>query len=522
MKKIIILPLTFMLSLMACGEKPAPEPEKPAMPVMIDMIGLSKIEAEEWVTEQGINHDHVTYQYKYDEVIHEGKIMEQTVPAGTEISEDTMIGFIVSDGRDPNLEIEFPDFSTMSMEEIQKWFMDEDFEHVSLEYVYQRDVPYGQFVDINVKDGKARRRDHIVVTVTADPHTAGVEVIVPDMSTWTRAQVEEWCNMNTITPKYTYAKSASVPQNSVIRMEPGAQSALVKGDSISVVLSDGADITAVSFYGKSKQEIDKWGNDNGIKISYIQCWNAEPSGKIIWNKPDSGTIRMGETMQVYVSVGPIPVADYTGKLYNGNFMGWFNSINEQYNATANLKVQVTTEETTDQNELILEQNPKDGYINPNGTIYLKIVKHVDPKPVDNRVEIPYMGGYSEYDFIRSLHAYGVWEGERTERYSDVIAADYIINNDTGKYEPESSVNYTVSLGRFTLDLDYWIGRDIDDLERHVGAANRKGANVYLSLFFMDDHDLENDDEIFYIEGPMDDGMIHVGVIRFILGDDDDE
>ncbi|MBP3304735.1 MAG: hypothetical protein J6L24_02095, partial [Oscillospiraceae bacterium] len=56
------------------------------------------------------------------------------------------------------------------------------------------------------------------------------------------------------------------------------------------------------------------------------------------NEPNSGTMKIGDIMRCYISVGPIPVKDYTGLQYQGNFMGWLNSINSQYNATANLKV----------------------------------------------------------------------------------------------------------------------------------------------------------------------------------------
>ena len=202
-------------------------------------------------------------------------------------------------------------------------------------------------------------------------------------------------------------------------------------------------------------------------------------------------------------------------MYNANFVGWFNSINSQYNATANLKVQVTLQDSTEGNDVILEQSPVQDYINPNETIYFTVARHVDPTPApDRRVNIPYMGGYSEYDFIRSLHAYGVWEGRRTEQYSNVIAKDYIISNATGKYEPESSIDYTVSIGPFKLDGHSWEGRNYDDLEDFIDAANRRGANVNLSPSFIDTGNIQDDNIISRVEGPMEDGSIMVRVMSY--------
>ena len=519
-KNIFCALLGMLLFLGGCtGGSEAPTPSATATPAqeklkMIDLTGLSRVEVEEWLTKNNITRDHTAFNYQYDEVIMEGKVISQTIPVGEEVG-GRMVGVVLSNGKDPNKEITFPDFSQMSTEEIQKWFTNESFEQVSIEYVYIPNAEYGKFVEIPEHQGKARRNEKVVVRVTADPKTAGVAVTVPDMTQWTRPQVEEWCNTNTINANYTYEKNATIAQNSVIRIDPAASTELIKGDTLNVVLSDGADIQAISFYGKPKSEVDQWGEKNNIKISYIQCWHQTPSGTIFWNNPDSGTIRMGNTMQVYISVGPIPLLNFTGKLYNANFVGWFNSINDQYNKSANLKVQVTIQDSTEREDTILSQSPIQDYINPNETIYFTVAHHVEPTPApDNRVDIPYMAGYSEYDFKRALHAYGVWEGRRTEQYSTVIAKDYIITNATGKYEPESNIDYTVSIGPFTIDGHAWEGRDYDDLVAYIDAANRMGAGVYLSPSYIDSGDPNADNRIVMMEGPLEDGGIMVRVTSY--------
>ena len=125
-----------------------------------------------------------------------------------------------------------------------------------------------------------------------------------------------------------------------------------------------------------------------------------------------------------------------------------------------------------------------------------------------------MTGYSEFDFKHALHAYGVWEGTRTEQYSTVIAKDYIISNDTGLFMPESNVNYVVSLGPFVLNPYDWTGRSYSELETYVASANRLGANVRLSPYQESTGDYQLSGKVKSIEGPQDDGSYAVAVYAY--------
>ena len=504
--------------------------------VMIDLTGMGKAEVEDWLNSKHIDHQKVIYTYKYDEVIPEGKVISQTIPVGEQIN-GRDIGITVSNGMDPDAVIQFVDFSNMKPEEIQQWFINESFTNVTMQYVYEPGKPYGTFAGLNVPDNKAHRSEHIIVKIYADPETAGVGVQMPNMNNWSRAQVEEWCNRNGVNGDYLYQKSANVAPNYVISTTPQANTEVLKGDHIQVLLSDGADIQAIDLSGKTKAEVDAWGEANAIRISYIQCWHATPSGTLYWNNPNSGTMRVGDTMQVYMSVGPIPMMNFVNKLYTANFLGWINSINDQYNQSACLKVAIKTVDSDAQSDLILEQFPTEGYINPGQTIYLTVANHVDPKPTPTptptptapptptpipTINIPSMTGYSEFDFKHACHAYGMWEGKRTEQYSKVIAKDYIIWNATGDFPEGSYIDYTVSLGTLVIDTKYWEGQYYDDFENFIDSANRMGAGVYLDPTWEETKDMSLDNTIKKVQGPREDGMIHVVINAFRYGAPDEE
>ena len=368
----------FLVSCSGAGSSSNPSGKPTEQGVkLIDFTGLDKIEVEDWINKNSVDRNQVYYAWEYSETVQQGRVIRQSIPAGTDLGQST-VTVTLSNGPDPETEITLIDFTGMSAEDIQKWFMNEHFQHVSVEYVYDPTLAPGTFIGTNAVNGKALRTDPIVVKIAGDPEQAGVAVTVPDMTGWNRGQAEEWANRNQVTIDYTVTMDASVPAGNIISFSPQAGTEIVKGDHMSAVVSGGSQVEAADFTGSSREDIDAWGQQNGITISYIQCWNASAANTIIGNQPNSGVMRIGDIMNVYVSVGPIPVQSYVGLSYQNNFMGWLNSINSQYNSTANLNVSVSEQSSDQDSGVILSQSPSEGYINPGDTISLVVSKYSAP------------------------------------------------------------------------------------------------------------------------------------------------
>ena len=520
------------LVLAACSGKKPSDAGKKDETLLVNFEGMTKLEVEEWINHNNVNRDKVFYAYDYSDTVPEGRIISQSIAAGLPLGEESLT-ITISNGVNPDELVELVDFSQLTLEEIQKWFQYQGFQNVKVEYVTDSGKPAGTYLGINVEGNQARRSQPIVIRIAAEktsPADTGVKM--ENMSGWTREQVEYWANVNTVNCDYGYQKSSTVAAGKVISFSPQAGSTVAKGGRIQVVFSIGDEIRAIDLTKMNRTQIEQWGKDNNVQISWVQCWNSTPSGTIYYNQPNSGIMRPGDIMSVYTSVGPIPVKDYTGLSYQGNFLGWLNSINTQYNSSANLKVRISEKEVSDKaSGTILSQSPNKGMINPNDTITLVIAKYKaaptptpkpgpTPKPEPATVTIPNMTGMSEYDFKRSLHAYGVWEGRRTESYSSIIAKDYILWNQTGEFYPEETVNYEVSLGEFTIDPDEWYGVSYDRLERYINAANKFGAGVELHPSLIDTGDASMNNCVLQIMGPEDDGAMYVRVGLYSPGDDE--
>lgn len=521
-----LISVLLTLSLAGCMKKPV---------TMINFEGMPKESVEQWMADNSVKTDSIGYSYEYHETMNKDTVISQT-PAAGEILKDQPISFVLSNGPDPNAEISFIDFRGMKLEDVQKWFINEHFSRVSVEYVYDPTIPEGQFVGMNITDGKARRSDQIVIKISASAEDAGVAVTVPDMSGWTRGKVEEWANTNKINVTYSEVRSTTVQAGYVVAVEPAAGKEVFRRDGLKVTLSKGPQVAAIDLTKKTPAEIEAWGKENEIQISWIQCYNSAAKDTIYRNEPNTGTMKPGDIMKVYKSAGPVPITSFVGKKYQTEFTPWFNQINLNYTGSANLKVTVTEKEVTDKESgVILEQAPTGGTLNPGSTIAIVVARHVDPKPEPKpdpkpdpqpepepqTVEIPRMTGYSEFDFKHALHAYGVVEGTRNEQYSEVIAKEYIIQNDSGTFELNSPVNYTVSLGHFEFDPHDWENKPYEDFEIYIESANRLGAYVTLSPSYIDTGDIEKDGLIAMVEGPLDDGSIHVRVMRYLENTDED-
>ena len=512
-----ILSLTLIVVLGACGQNGGAGQKEVSL---IDFTGMSRNDVEGWIAENSISADEVTYAYEYSETIAKDIVFSQSVPAGQPL-DGKIVTITLSNGVDPQAEITLIDFTGMSLADIQQWFINEHFERVSVEYVYDPAIPVGQFIGTSAVDGKACRDEPIVIQVSGDPEQAGVAVTMPNMSGWTQDQAELWANTNQITIDYSTQMSETVPPGSVVSQSPAPDTEIVKGDHVQVSISAGSQVQAVDLTGMSADDINAWGAQNGVQISWMQCWNAAPSGTIYWNQPNTGTMRMGDIMKVYISVGPIPVADYTGTSYQNNFMGWLNSINDQYYQSANINVAVSTQATSDMDDgAIISQQPNSGYLDPGSTINLVIAQHVDPQPTPApgglKVNVPSMTGSSESDFLGALQGYGMAAGNRTEQYSNVIAQGYILSNDSGSFDPGSAINYVVSLGKFKIIPQYWAGKSYDDFVNYIDSANRMGANVTLDTTYENTNDQSSDKRVKDATGPLDDGVVHVTVWRFVL------
>jgi eukaryotic-like serine/threonine-protein kinase len=113
--------------------------------------------------------------------------------------------------------------------------------------------------------------------------------------------------------------SETVTRGSVIETDPGAGSRVVKGDTVEVVISKGAERYAVPrLAGRPIEEVEGVLGQRNLGLGRArEVWHATvPEGLVVASTPPAGTeLRRGAGVDVTVSKGPKPIRipDLTGK-----------------------------------------------------------------------------------------------------------------------------------------------------------------------------------------------------------------
>lgn len=447
---------------------------------VIDLREKSITEVETWIEENKIPEELYQISYEFDEDIEKDHVVSQNLKVEEYITKDTPLKLVISNGPDPEKEIELIDFKDKTEDEIKKWFEDNRFTDVTFEYVVSEEVEKGKFVKINIDGNKAKRNALILVSISAGEDALGLEITMPDFSDYTKANIQAWAKENLMSVTFEEEASTTIAEGKVISQSPKAGEKTKTGEKVTVVLSSGAGISVKSQVGKSSSDAVAWAKENDLKYTLKEYYSTKTKGTIIAQTPSSGTLKAGSTVTFEVSVGYVPINNYTDRSKQ-EFVTYINGINTLYNSSAKINISFTEKDSDKAADTILAITINGKTITgtemvPPGTnIVVTISK-------GKSIDIVSYAGKSETDFKTYLSNNGMSAGSRSEQYNDSIAKGNIISNDTGTKAQGSSINYIVSLGAYggpSSEL-YQAGKAFSNLQNEINAANSKGAGWTLN------------------------------------------
>jgi serine/threonine-protein kinase len=150
--------------------------------------------------------------------------------------------------------------------------------------------------------------------------TSGRYSTVPNVAGKDRAAAEKILNDSDLQPKYEHAYSDDVESGQVIETNPAGGAEVLRGETITVTLSNGPpvvpDVRAGSSVDSAKQAIKDHGLQPGVDDSKQDFSDEVAKGKVIRLDPEPGTqLKLGERVDIIVSKGaaPKPIPDLRGK-----------------------------------------------------------------------------------------------------------------------------------------------------------------------------------------------------------------
>lgn len=136
----------------------------------------------------------------------------------------------------------------------------------------------------------------------------GPLVPVPDVVGRTRPRAAADLTAEGLVPKFVEEYSLTVPKGAVASTRPPAGTKVRSGEQVTVALSKGVNSAVVpDAVGKQLDEVVGPLRDAGIKVVLRRVWNDAPTGQVLSQDPEPGTLVRGrEVVTFRVSRGPKP------------------------------------------------------------------------------------------------------------------------------------------------------------------------------------------------------------------------
>lgn len=216
-----------------------------------DFSGKAQRIVEIWAKKNNLE-DQVKFEQEYSDDVLSDCVISQSA---RKVSSDGILTFTISQGPDPDKEVELPDFSGKKKDEIEAWFADNYFSNVTYTYtnVTDQDLEDDMFVSMDPTAGtKAKRSDAITVTL------ATTEIVAPDFSSMSKDDIQKWGDENGVTISFTEKESQILSDGDIMEISAKAGDKLKKGDTVTVTIAKHTDSTDTE---KSQEEVSRQTTD---------------------------------------------------------------------------------------------------------------------------------------------------------------------------------------------------------------------------------------------------------------------
>ena len=203
-----------------------------------NFVGKTKKTVETWRTKNSIDSKQVSYIYKYDEEKDKDTVLKQNMKAGTSFTSDSKLRITLSNGADPDVEFELPDFTDQNEKDVKAWFTKHKFTSVTYVYEMSETVTPGNFISMDQETGaKVKRSAEIKVTFCIPLDSE--EVIVPSLASMSRDDIASWADEHRINVSFIERANDTIAKGSVISVSVNEGQRLKPGDIVTVEISSG-------------------------------------------------------------------------------------------------------------------------------------------------------------------------------------------------------------------------------------------------------------------------------------------
>lgn len=401
---------------------------------------------------------------EYNDEIEVGKVISQDTIVGERLFAGSTVKVIISKGPNPEVMVNLIDFKGKDIGEVQQFIELNRLLAASIEFEKSTDVNSAYFIRTDVQATSIKRGQAIKFYISTGSKEELTTVVVPDFTEYTRQQISSWGQSNNIKTNITEEFNNDVSPGKVISQSQAPNTSIYDGSSVTIKMSLGAGVVLENLVGKSKSTIDKFINDNGLKVNYSYTYSSAQNKDLgISMSPSASTkVGNGTTVNVTLSLGKISISDFKGKTL-ASLQAWVAEVNKQ---GADLKVTSTQEYSEGTSSgLIITQTPSSGDVNPGVTIKASVSKGV------GTVVGTFVG-------TTKTSQEGLKVNTSTSYHASIPSGQVISQSISAgtTVDTNSSINLVVSLGKVQVG-SY---SSLSALESWKNSVNANGANISIS------------------------------------------
>ncbi len=322
----------------------------------------------------------------------------------------------------------------------------------------------------------------VAVVVTILLLSGGGSVTLPDMTGWTKTNVDLWASENETIVRYVETFSDEIPENTVMSQSPAANESLPAGTFLEISLSVGPDlsimVTLPDIMNMSRSEVEDWAEQNHMTKLRITSEYSETVelGKVIEFTVNDETVVGTEVRRdtpVYVifsngseNTGPVTLPDFTTMSVEDA---------QEFADEKNIILEISHEydDEIPKDTIMSQDIDAEEVIQGGDTVKLVV-------SLGKKIIVPNFGQYDREIAMSMASQLGIMTTVE-ERYSGSSEGRLISQSISSGtlYEEGDIVKLVYSLGNEFI-LSSYVGQSEDALKTWAAEVNDLGASIKIS------------------------------------------
>ena len=257
-----------------------------------DLTDMEEFDATLWLKRNGIQYDII---YEYNDDVEKGNVIKTDPKKGTVIKQSEMkIKLYISKGK----KITAPDFTTMSLEEIEEWANQN---HMKINYSseYSNSVKIGKVIRASVQKGDTIDEGTTIHIITSKGPLKMISYGDDDVD-----KIRSFANENGLQFVLNEEFNNDVEKGKIISVDKKPGQTLSQTETITVVVSLGKKRSIPNFIGMTRSEAKNACDNNGLSCTFNYAYSTKTKDTVInQNKTAGSEVAEGTNVILTISNG---------------------------------------------------------------------------------------------------------------------------------------------------------------------------------------------------------------------------